>query len=312
MKLRGHWVLITLALVGMILLTVLVGLYPLLAMNQPSGARTVVVEGWIPARHMPAIKAEIDRLGYDRIYTTGTPRNVSYTLRMHDTISVVLRKPGSGHLLVSACGSDGSGFRLIADADTVLDQIVTPTCKDYRTHLVKAVQRLWLLPTHSGEIGPDREILFTLYMTLNDTNVHVLQRSITLERANGTHEEGLPTFADAAAQELYEAGVDQQKILALPTITVGDSRTWSNAQRLGEEVRRTGVKKVDVISLGIHARRSRDLYQKACGSAVEVGIISLADPDLERWSWWSTARGWVSMTKELVGLPASLMIDGPS
>jgi len=283
--------------------------FPFLAVNDPSGAKVVVVEGWIPPEFMPKVKAEIDRHGYERVYTTGTPRNLSYTLRMHDTISVVLRRSEKGHLIVSACGSDGSGIRVIADNDTVLEQSVTPDCKDYNASLGGPVERLTLLPTYSMQGEPDWEMLFTLYMELNGTNVHELQRSITILRANGTHELGLPTFADVAADQLRKAGLDATKVVALATTEVGESRTWSNAQRFGRQAKLDGSKQVDVISLGIHARRSRAMYRKACGPEVEVGIISLDDPGMKRGSWWMEPLGWLRMMKELAGVPAGYLVE---
>ncbi|MBL7938625.1 MAG: hypothetical protein JNL43_04620 [Flavobacteriales bacterium] len=286
--------------------------FPFLAVNDPSGAKTVVVEGWIPSEFLPKVKAEIDRRGYERVYTTGTPRNLSYTLRMHDTISVVLRNPEKGRLIVSACGSDGSGFRVIADNDTVLERIVTPTCKDYSASLRTPVERLALLPTYSMEGEPDWEMLFTLYVELNGTNVHELQRSTTILRASGTRENGLPTFADAAADQLRKAGLEASKVTPLPTTGAGASRTWANARRFGQQARSDGLKQVDVISLGIHARRSRAMYRKACGPDVEVGIISLDDPEMKRGTWWMEPLGWLKVMKELAGVPAGYLVEeGP-
>ncbi len=305
-----RWVRIPLFLLGMLALAALgVALsFPYLAVNEPSGARTAVIEGWIPQEFMSQVKAEIDRHGYEHVYITGTPRNLSYTLNINDTIVVELREPRTGVLVARACGSDGTGFRIIADRDTIMQHAVAPDCADFKAEIQDPVEELVLVPTTDRWVDPKAEILSTQYMTLDGVNLHTLLRSISIHRSDGTREAGLPTFADLAAAELRKAGLDEQVIITLPTLDNGESRTWANARLFASRAAHDSIRAVDVISFGIHGRRSRVTYQTACGPGVDVGIISIRDPAVLPGVWWRDIRGWVKVLKELAGVPTSYLV----
>ena len=107
------------AAILLLMLVLTFGAYPYLAITEPSGARVVAVEGWIPKELMPAVKAEIDRRGYTTIYTTGTVRPFSYYLKKGEAIEVRLRSPVQGELTLNVSGIGGAGFLLIAGMDTL-------------------------------------------------------------------------------------------------------------------------------------------------------------------------------------------------
>lgn len=299
-----RWFTILIGLVLLVPITIALS-FPFLAVTDRIGASTVVVEGWIPEDRMPDVKAEIERGGYTHVYTTGTTRNLSYTLYHHDTIAIDLLAPSVGTLIISACGSTGAGFRLISDGDILLTTTVPATCVDHVVQLNVPVNRIRLISMDAGMHDPGAENLFVLYMKLDGRNVHELQRSITILRANGTREPGLPTFADAAAAYLRSAGVDAEMIKALPSGAADESRTWANAQRFAEEASAEHITEVDVISFGVHAMRSRAMYRKACGPTVRIGVISLMDPEMRPRIWWRRPKGWYIVVREMAGLPAS-------
>lgn len=283
--------------------------FPFLAISATSGARHAVVEGWIPEELMPAVKGVLDDRHYEHIYITGTPRNCSHTFRLYDTLDIELSEPAKGSLLVNACGAPGAGFKLLADTTLVMERGVDGTCVDRHTVLREPASRVRITPTFNGEAGADWELLFTLFVKLDGVNVNAIQRSVSMRTAEGHVESGLPTYADVAARALMKAGVPRSRITTLPSYVNAESRTVSNARRFAQQARQEGITHVDVISLGVHARRSRLAYQEACGKGVTVGVISVDDPELKRGRWWFNLAGWYKVTKELIGLPAIYLID---
>lgn len=283
--------------------------FPFLAVNEPSGARTAVVEGWIPEELMPAVKRVLDEHGYDRIYTTGTPRNCSHTFRLHDTLDIEMPEPIKGGLVLNACGANGAGFKVIADTTVILEHKVAGVCIDHRAEIRTPARRIRITPTFEGIAKPEWELLFTLFVKFEGKNLNALQRSVVMHKAEGAVAPGLPTYADVAANALIKAGIPEEHVSALPSYVVGESRTVSNARRFAEEAHSSGLTQVDVISLGVHARRSRLAYQEACGAAVTVGIVSVDDPELKRGRWWLSLIGWYKVVKELIGVPATYLID---
>lgn len=281
--------------------------FPFLAVNEPSGASVAVVEGWIEPEHMGAVRTMLEEGGYERIYITGTPRNFSYTLRLGDTVVVELQRPMSGTLVVNACGGKHAEVLVLSGSRLVLRDELSDTCHDRAVQLTEPVSELRFTPLH-GSADEDWELLFLLYARIDGINLHALQRTVTIHRADGSRIPGTPSFADATAEALIMAGTPASRIVRLPTVMLGESRTWANAQRFAQEARATGIREVDIISFGIHARRSRVTYRTACGEGVAVGIRCIEDPELQRGSWWRSWTGWVKVLRELVGVPASYLV----
>jgi uncharacterized SAM-binding protein YcdF (DUF218 family) len=196
----------------------------------------------------------------------------------------------------------------MSGTDQLFADTVTGICYDRTFSIISPIDRLSITPTFNGIADPAWEVLFTLYLEVNGVNLHTLQRSMTVQRASGLHEPGLPTFADLAARTLRNAGIPAERIITLPTMETGESRTWANARLFASRAAQDGITAVDVISFGIHARRSRVTYRTACGPSVQVGILSVADPETERGKWWRSARGWVKVIKELAGVPTSYLV----
>jgi len=308
MRTIHRWSLILLAL--LVLGAITVGLsFPLLATNAPCGARVAVVEGWIEAPYMPQVHAVLAEGAYDTIYITGTPRNFSYTLRHGDTMEVELQRPVTGELLVNACGAKSAGISVEGAHGTLLADSVFGPCIDRKATIAANTDRLRFLPTFNGRPDPRWELLYLNYVKVNGLNLHALQRRVTIVRSNGSRQPGTPSFADAAAEHLIAAGTPAARIRKLPTVLSGRSRTWANAQRFAQEVRQRGIRRADVISFGIHARRSRLTFAQACGSDVTVGVRCVEDPELQRGRWWHHPIGWIKVLRELAGVPASYLVD---
>lgn len=297
------------AVITTVILLMIALSFPFLAVNEPSGARVAVVEGWIPEDLMPDVKRVLDEHGYDQVYTTGTPRNCSHTFRLHDTLDIELPEPVKGALVLNACGANNAGFKVIADTAVILEHKVAGACIDHRVEIRTPVRRIRVTPTFDGIAKPEWELLFTLFVKVEGRNINALQRSVVMRKAEGVTTPGLPTYADVAANALIKAGVSELKITALPSYVIGESRTVSNARRFAEQAKSANITQVDVISLGVHARRSRLAYQEACGDAVSVGIICVDDPELKRGRWWLSLIGWYKVIKELIGVPATYLID---
>jgi hypothetical protein len=51
------------------------------------------------------------------------------------------------------------------------------------------------------------------------------------------------------------------------------------------------VRSINVLTEDAHARRTQILFEKAFGSGVAIGIISVPDPDYDAKHWWRTSEG---------------------
>ena len=101
------------------------------------------------------------------------------------------------------------------------------------------------------------------------------------------------TSASVGAELLKKIGVPDEFIQMAPSHVAGRDRTYSSAIALRDWFREHGmtVRSINVLTEDAHARRTQLLFQKAFGSDVAVGIISVPDPDYDAKHWWRYSEG---------------------
>jgi uncharacterized SAM-binding protein YcdF (DUF218 family) len=101
------------------------------------------------------------------------------------------------------------------------------------------------------------------------------------------------TSASVCAELLKKIGVPDEFIQMVPSHISGRDRTYSSAVALRDWFREhnVAVRSINVLTEDAHARRTQLLFQKAFGSDVAVGIISVPDPDYDAKHWWRTSEG---------------------
>ena len=91
---------------------------------------------------------------------------------------------------------------------------------------------------------------------------------------------GYQTMAEVTAASFLQMGFNNEKIVAIPGGEYKRDRTYNSAVSLKQWIKgnNINVKKIDVLAVGSHARRSRFLFARAMDKEYEVGIISVKDP----------------------------------
>ena len=119
----------------------------------------------------------------------------------------------------------------------------------------------------------------------------------------GSHVSGFRNYAELAHVRLKALGVDEGSIVVLETEDIRKDRTFESARAVQRWVslNRTGLKGLDVYSLGAHARRSRLLFKKVFGDGVSVGVIAANDQTYDAKRWWGSSNGARTVLSELIG-----------
>jgi uncharacterized SAM-binding protein YcdF (DUF218 family) len=101
------------------------------------------------------------------------------------------------------------------------------------------------------------------------------------------------TSASVGADALKKAGVPGESLQMVPSHVIGQDRTYSSAVALREwfHEHNMPVSSINVLTEDTHARRTRLLFQAAFGDRVEVGIISVRNPDYKPNQWWCYSEG---------------------
>jgi hypothetical protein len=106
-------------------------------------------------------------------------------------------------------------------------------------------------------------------------------------------------YADLGAATLVKLGLSTNEVQAVPTGLTRRDRTYAMALSLKHWWRehQMAPTKVNLITGGPHARRSRLLYEQAFGGAVKIGIIALPNLEYDPAHWWRSSEG----VREVVG-----------
>jgi uncharacterized SAM-binding protein YcdF (DUF218 family) len=120
---------------------------------------------------------------------------------------------------------------------------------------------------------------------------------------HGSHLSQYKTYAEVAANSLAKLGVDPKLICPVPCPDVKTERTRTMANSLktilaNEPVPSTG-RKINLITEGTHARRSRAIFQEVLGPEWQVGVISIPDPSYDPDIWYRQSGGVRSVISEV-------------
>ncbi len=291
-----------------VLLAMLAVAHPYLAVTERSGSDVLVGEGCMLDEQLRQVPRWVDSLHYERVYTTGSVRPFAYYLKIGEAIEVRFVEPAHGRVAINVAGVDGAGFQVIADADTLMEHDVQESPAEFLSDREITTDRLRITSIHSrsGDPGPDN--IFVQYLRIGMENVHQLQDTVLFIRRDSTMDAAWPTYAHKCAADLRRLGV-RTEVIAVPSWGKPDSRSWANASFFGLRAKSDRLTAFDVMSVGVHARRSRELFRRACEPGTEVGIISLDDPACPRDGWWRKRSGWTQMLKEIGGNAEPIAVD---
>jgi hypothetical protein len=110
------------------------------------------------------------------------------------------------------------------------------------------------------------------------------------------------TSAHLAAISLVKLGLSTNLVIPVPGPPVLRERSLAHAKAVQEWIHThdPNVHSVNVYTLGVHARRSRMLFQKVLGDNMEVGIIACPDAAYEENQWWKTSEGLKTVSGEVL------------
>jgi hypothetical protein len=122
------------------------------------------------------------------------------------------------------------------------------------------------------------------------------------------------TFADMGAATLLRFGMSSNLLQAVPAPLVRQDRTFAAGAALREWLDKRGEAptKVNLISMGPHARRSRLMLQAALGKQVAVGIVSIPSREFDPAHWWRKSAGFRTVIDEAIAYAYARVLFRPS
>jgi uncharacterized SAM-binding protein YcdF (DUF218 family) len=118
------------------------------------------------------------------------------------------------------------------------------------------------------------------------------------------------SYAELGAAILANMGINKSEIDAVPAPSVLRDRTYASALSLKSYLHKEAVatKSINLMSLGVHSRRSRLLFQQAFDGDLRVGIIAVEDRNYYGQRWWKFSSGVRAIADEFFAYIYALIV----
>ena len=129
----------------------------------------------------------------------------------------------------------------------------------------------------------------------------------------GYHLSEYKTWAELAASTLKNLDFPEDKIMTAPAHkNFKKDRTYHSIVELQKKLYEEGFNEasIDMVSLGVHARRSWFLFQKVF-SSVNVGVIAISPNEYDVSRWWLSSEGVRSVISESIAYLYARFIFSP-
>lgn len=121
------------------------------------------------------------------------------------------------------------------------------------------------------------------------------------------------TYAEHARGYLVRRGLAPAMVFAVTSPDTRKDRTYLNALMLRAHFARSrdGSTAIDVMSSGVHSRRSWRLYQMALGDSRAVGILAAQPSQYAADQWWASSSGAKTVLGEAISWLWTLVFFHP-
>lgn len=159
--------------------------------------------------------------------------------------------------------------------------------------------------------------LYAVKVAAEEFKAHGYERVFTTGgpvQGMGGYTNDYNTAASVGAGRLRAAGLPANVVQMVPSRMITRDRTYTSAVALRTwcEENKVALTSINVVTADVHARRTRLLFQKALGSSVNVGIISVPHPDYDARRWWKYSQSVRSVMGECIAYAYARLIFVPT
>lgn len=113
-------------------------------------------------------------------------------------------------------------------------------------------------------------------------------------------------YANSAARIMARAGFPAGKIYPVAAPRVQRERTAASAAALKEALDKMQIpaedRKIQLVSYGVHARRSHSIFKRILGPDWQVGIVAVPDSAYPREQWYRHSPGAKAVIQETISM----------
>ena len=269
-----------------------------LSKSEEVKANVLIVEGWLPDFALEKAYEDIRKNGYEYIITTGLRSAIEYYEVSSNGYLIFypkgkfsgLSEYGTHSIEVDAFsalgGNNRAHFNLFVNDSLIADFYAEKKKKKFSSRWNGSLDNIDSIMVqfdndYWGEFG-DRSLFVKEISIDHKIIIPYLNNSeyavIKLDRTNRIIN-NFNSNAELARNKLLAMGIDSGLIIALPGKKVNINRTLTSALAFRDWLRTADidVKGINIISLGMHTRRTWMTYKRILNKRYQIGIVSLPD-----------------------------------
>ena len=269
-----------------------------LSKSEPVEANVLIVEGWLHERTMGNIYNEFQKKEYDYIITTGLKHPAEYyKLHMNGYLIFYpkdkmkrLSESGVHSLEISAFseleGENSAHFNVFVNDSLIADFTADKKKRKYLVNLENDIPEIDSVMIHFdndkiGDFG-DRNLYIKEIILNRKISIPFLNHSeYDIGKLDGKARiiNNYSSNAELTRNRLISMGIDSSLIIAIPGEKVKINRTLISALAVRDWLasNEPGIKGINIVSSGTHARRTWMTYTRVLKKSHGIGIISLTD-----------------------------------
>ena len=270
-----------------------------LAKTEVTEANILIVEGWLPKFAIEIAKNEFNTKDYKLIVTTG--------LKSHDLDFCMIAMNGylifypkfqsvinekSGHHIIEILAHSKMGgkycahFNFFVNDSLIADFTADENERKYAVNWTGSLKDIDSLMIHFDndyvDEGGDRNLYVKEIIIDNEIIIPYQFHSvydIGLHDGKNRIVNNFESHAEKARNELITLGVDSSLIIAVKGKKTRFNRTLASALAVNRWQKSYDGKidGINIITLGIHSRRTLLTYNRVLDKSLEIGIISLSE-----------------------------------
>ncbi len=263
-----------------------------LSLSKPENATLLIVEGWVDDRILDFAVKEYNGRAYTSVLVTGMPIDSSFTLYTEGIIEYSIKEqelvlhPGEP-LRLSMKGTSAGGIKPLSsvhlNGQIVKQLTVESDWNKFEIFVDSAVH------VHTIGVSFDNDG----YTQTEDRNLHIKsiqvneqvfparsENAFVLQKKGHTYQNPQSTnyhsMAAIGANKLVNLGISKEEVIALPSPLSNRNKTYLSAYTINEWLSSSqhSGQDINIISEGIHSRRSYILYQRALKKQnINIGIL---------------------------------------
>ncbi len=317
-----------------------------LAVNKPVESNTYLLEGWIPFYTLEQV-VKLNDSNADAHYLIVGENFESdenkVTEKIHDYFSKLnqgLQKGEDGTwlyanttlifnphdlpqctpgdsltILVKAKGSEAGGrfahFNLIVNGVSIGGRFTSETNMDYRFKLLvppSGLTSVFVRFDNDLYLKKQDRNLNVVSIRINNTEIPADKLHSLKIRSLGKSLTGFGSEAEQMADYLIQLGIDPSKITTINFDQVKRDQTLAGALSFKQWLENHNLSSFNIVSSGIHCRRSWVTYKKVLDNGLTIGIISFDPADSAENNWYHEPGYFINFADELFSYVSNWII----